>query len=79
MKCVTKPKAPKLMPGALTTLSCYTEFFYLPDFLVNVNGLDLGKSQKTGRRIDDVRLPPWVCAAEKPFSPNYDSDPHLNR
>ena len=63
----------------LTSLSCYTEFFYLPDFLVNVNGLDLGTSQKTGCRIDDVRLPPWVGAAEQPLSPNYDVGPHSNR
>ncbi|GAA5931772.1 hypothetical protein JCM10213_005852 [Rhodosporidiobolus nylandii] len=35
------------------------EFFYLPDFLTNVNGVDFGKRQD-GESIDDVVLPPWA-------------------
>ena len=35
------------------------EFFYLPDFLVNRNRLDLGMTQH-GQRVDDVELPPWA-------------------
>ena len=35
------------------------EFFYLPDFLVNSNGLDLGLTQH-GHQVDDVLLPPWA-------------------
>ncbi|GAA5838376.1 hypothetical protein JCM11251_004919 [Rhodosporidiobolus azoricus] len=36
------------------------EFFVLPDFLVNVNKLDLGKRQESDSPIDDVLLPPWA-------------------
>lgn len=35
------------------------EFFCLPDFLSNANGLDLGRKQDGGS-IDDVELPPWA-------------------
>ena len=35
------------------------EFFYLPDFLVNINGLDLGVTQH-GQQVDAVQLPPWA-------------------
>jgi hypothetical protein len=35
------------------------EFFYLPEFLENVNSLDLGASQ-VGERVGDVKLPPWA-------------------
>lgn len=36
------------------------EFFYLPEFLVNMNGYDFGTLQATGRKINDVVLPPWA-------------------
>ncbi len=36
------------------------EFFYLPDFLMNVNKYDFGAKQATGERINDVQLPPWA-------------------
>ncbi|KAK4701644.1 hypothetical protein P7C70_g4583, partial [Phenoliferia sp. Uapishka_3] len=40
------------------------EFYYLPDFLVNSNKLDLGDSQYNSQQlkscIDDVELPPWA-------------------
>ena len=36
------------------------EFYYLPDFLDNVNGFDFGVKQETGEKIDNVVLPPWA-------------------
>ena len=36
------------------------EFFYLPEFLVNINGYNFGKRQATGEAIDNVALPPWA-------------------
>lgn len=36
------------------------EFFYLPDFLTNANGLELGRRQENDALIDDVELPPWA-------------------
>lgn len=35
------------------------EFFFLPDFLTNVNGYDFGL-RSDGSRIDNVQLPPWA-------------------
>lgn len=35
------------------------EFFYLPEFLTNLNGYNLGL-RAGGERIDDVTLPPWA-------------------
>jgi hypothetical protein len=35
------------------------EFFFLPDFLTNVNGYDFGLRSDSSR-IDDVQLPPWA-------------------
>jgi hypothetical protein len=35
------------------------EFFYLPEFLVNLNGYEFGERQ-LGEKIDDVELPPWA-------------------
>ncbi|XP_075530893.1 lysosomal-trafficking regulator mauve isoform X1 [Dermacentor variabilis] len=34
------------------------EFFFLPEFLVNMQGFDYGKRQ-TGESVSDVLLPPW--------------------
>ncbi|GMI06941.1 hypothetical protein TrVE_jg13060 [Triparma verrucosa] len=39
------------------------EFFYLPDFLRNSNGLDLGKTQ-SGEAINDITLPAWAKTPE---------------
>ncbi|KAI9801080.1 MAG: hypothetical protein M1833_002948 [Piccolia ochrophora] len=36
------------------------EFYYLPEFLKNVNGYNFGTRQGTEERIDDVALPPWA-------------------
>lgn len=35
------------------------EFYYLPDFLVNVNHFEFGRTQSE-RRVDHVKLPPWA-------------------
>lgn len=39
------------------------EWFYLPDFLVNCNGLELGTKQN-GVDLGHVRLPPWARSPE---------------
>ncbi|KAL1627864.1 Beige protein-like 1 [Diplodia seriata] len=36
------------------------EFFYLPEFLTNMNGYNFGTKQVTGEKINDVALPPWA-------------------
>lgn len=36
------------------------EFFYLPEFLTNINGYNFGLRQGTGEPIDTVALPPWA-------------------
>ncbi|KAJ1735090.1 hypothetical protein LPJ72_002038 [Coemansia sp. Benny D160-2] len=40
------------------------EFFYLPEFLVNSNGVDLGKKQD-GTLLGDVSLPPWASTPDE--------------
>eukprot|EP01127_Copromyxa_protea_P006728 TRINITY_DN1671_c0_g1_i4.p1 TRINITY_DN1671_c0_g1~~TRINITY_DN1671_c0_g1_i4.p1 ORF type:complete len:1157 (+),score=202.86 TRINITY_DN1671_c0_g1_i4:3973-7443(+) len=40
------------------------EFFYMPDFLKNSNGFDLGTTS-SGLVIGDVELPPWAKTAEE--------------
>ncbi len=42
------------------------EFFYLPDFLSNPNGYDLGV-EEDGHRIDDVGLPSWARGSAHEF------------
>ena len=36
------------------------EFFYLPEFLVNINRYDFGAKQGSGEVVSDVKLPPWA-------------------
>ncbi|KAK8230622.1 hypothetical protein HDK90DRAFT_328482 [Phyllosticta capitalensis] len=36
------------------------EFFYLPEFLKNMNGYNFGVKQGSGERINNVVLPPWA-------------------
>ncbi|KAF2398110.1 beach-domain-containing protein [Trichodelitschia bisporula] len=36
------------------------EFFYLPEFLTNINGYNFGQRQGSGEQIGDVQLPPWA-------------------
>ncbi|CAI9726854.1 1 isoform X1 [Octopus vulgaris] len=41
------------------------EFFYLPEFLYNMNHFDLGTLQVTKERVHDVILPNWAKTAEE--------------
>ncbi|GAA5797771.1 hypothetical protein HPULCUR_003166 [Helicostylum pulchrum] len=43
------------------------EFFYLPEFLTNVNKFNFGVKQGTGEAIDSVVLPPWAHGDPKIF------------
>ncbi|KAF7196337.1 Beige protein-like 1 [Pseudocercospora fuligena] len=36
------------------------EFFYLPEFLTNINKYDFGTKQVTGETVSDVKLPRWA-------------------
>lgn len=36
------------------------EFYYLPEFLTNVNQYDFGVKQGGGETVTDVKLPPWA-------------------
>ena len=36
------------------------EFYYLPEFLVNLNGFDFGTRQNSDKSIGNVELPPWA-------------------
>ncbi|KAJ2568751.1 hypothetical protein IW140_003634 [Coemansia sp. RSA 1813] len=40
------------------------EFFYLPEYLVNHNGVDLGRKQD-GTLLGDVVLPPWASTPDE--------------
>ncbi len=42
------------------------EFFFLPEFLVNADNLDLGCTQSRGR-VGDVELPPWARGSPQEF------------
>ena len=42
------------------------EFFFLPEFLVNADKLDLGCTQSRGR-VGDVHLPPWARGSPQEF------------
>ncbi|KAL8995248.1 MAG: hypothetical protein Q9188_006861 [Gyalolechia gomerana] len=43
------------------------EFFYLPEFLLNMNGFGFGQRQGDGETIDKVDLPPWAKGDPKIF------------
>ncbi|OTB01785.1 hypothetical protein M426DRAFT_323145 [Hypoxylon sp. CI-4A] len=43
------------------------EFFYLPEFLTNVNGYNFGERQGSGGRVNNVELPPWAKGDPKIF------------
>lgn len=43
------------------------EFYYLPEFLTNVNGYDFGVRQRGNESIDNVELPPWAKGDPKVF------------
>ncbi|SMY22914.1 unnamed protein product [Zymoseptoria tritici ST99CH_1A5] len=36
------------------------EFFYLPEFLTNVNGYEFGSKQVSGEAVNNVHLPKWA-------------------
>ncbi|KAJ3429216.1 beige/beach-related [Anaeramoeba flamelloides] len=36
------------------------EFYYLPEFLLNLNKIDLGIRDSDKKKVDDVKLPPWA-------------------
>ena len=42
------------------------EFYFLPEFLLNMNGYDFGIDQN-GQRVNDVKLPPWAHGDPKVF------------
>ncbi|GKE06974.1 protein SPIRRIG, partial [Tanacetum coccineum] len=42
------------------------EFFYMPEFLENRFGLDLGEKQ-SGEKVGDVVLPPWAKGSAREF------------
>jgi WD40 repeat protein len=42
------------------------EFYYLPEFLVNVNGYNFGENSD-GRAVGDVELPPWAKGSPAEF------------
>ncbi|KAF0692364.1 Aste57867_16541 [Aphanomyces stellatus] len=42
------------------------EFYFLPEFLVNANGFDLGSTQ-SGDVVNDVILPPWARQDPREF------------
>ncbi|KAJ6254398.1 beige/beach-related [Anaeramoeba flamelloides] len=43
------------------------EFYYLPEFLINNNQLDLGVSYETKERVNGVQLPPWAKGSAEEF------------
>lgn len=43
------------------------EFFYLPEFLVNMNGYKFGERQGGGGKVNHVQLPPWAKGDPKIF------------
>ncbi|KAJ3673307.1 hypothetical protein LUZ60_006681 [Juncus effusus] len=42
------------------------EFYYMPEFLENRGGLDLGEKQ-SGEKVGDVVLPPWAKGSAREF------------
>ncbi|KAL1921842.1 uncharacterized protein VTP21DRAFT_10484 [Calcarisporiella thermophila] len=43
------------------------EFFYLPEFLENINNIELGTRQENDEKINEVILPPWAKGDPKIF------------
>ncbi|KAK5656205.1 hypothetical protein OQA88_4966 [Cercophora sp. LCS_1] len=43
------------------------EFFYLPEFLTNINGYNFGERQGGAGKVDGVMLPPWAKGDPKIF------------
>lgn len=61
------------IPGSWSTLminpndvkELIPEFFYLPEFLVNVDGFNLGRLQISRDQVNDVILPRWASSSEE--------------
>ncbi|GAB6029770.1 Neurobeachin-like protein 1 [Chamberlinius hualienensis] len=49
-----------LMENSNDVKELIPEFFYLPEFLLNMNGFDLGRLQISKEMINDVVLPLWA-------------------
>jgi len=43
------------------------EFYYLPEFLTNINKYNFGSKEGTGEVVNDVKLPPWAKGDPKIF------------
>ncbi|KAL1958650.1 hypothetical protein VTO42DRAFT_3993 [Malbranchea cinnamomea] len=54
-------------PGNTDVRELTPEFYYLPDFLVNVNKYNFGTRQNATQAIDAVELPPWAKGDPKIF------------
>ncbi|KAI1614029.1 hypothetical protein EDD36DRAFT_214051 [Exophiala viscosa] len=50
--------ASRLIPTDVRELT--PEFYYLPEFLTNVNNFDFGTRQNSSKSIGNVELPPWA-------------------
>jgi hypothetical protein len=58
------PRAWRMNTSDLSEVKELTpEWFSLPDFLRNLNNLDMGHTQD-GKKVGDVELPPWAPTAE---------------
>ncbi|BAS80158.1 Os02g0663300 [Oryza sativa Japonica Group] len=64
-------------PSAYRDLSEVPEMFYLPELFTNVNSVDLGSTQLTGK-LSSVQLPPWaenpvdfICKHRKALESDY--------
>jgi beige protein homolog 1 len=58
------------------------EFFYLPEFLLNINDYDFGARQNTSQSISSVELPPWAKGDPKIFIAKHREaleSPHVSR
>lgn len=58
------------------------EFFYLPEFLLNLNDYDFGTRQNSSQSINSVELPPWAKGDPKIFIAKHREaleSPHVSR
>ncbi len=58
------------------------EFFYLPEFLLNINDYDFGARQNSSQSISSVELPPWAKGDPKIFIAKHREaleSPHVSR
>ena len=58
------------------------EFFYLPEFLLNLNSYEFGARQNSSQSISSVELPPWAKGDPKIFITKHREaleSPHVSR